>query len=142
MHTMLQGRYLKMDDFRKLFLGSRQFSNMMSATPLVPIAKPIMTQIKSKFNENVHLAVLDGLDIAYIAFEESANPLRYHIEVGRAQSAYVTAVGKMLLSAYSNEHIRTLYKGYTFEKLTAGLKIKLQRRWQGNLFCSSHWNKC
>ncbi|MGF9714876.1 IclR family transcriptional regulator [Paenibacillus sp. JMULE4] len=120
-HTMLQRRYLKMDESRKLFLGSKfyQFSNMMSATPLVPIAKPIMKQIKSKFNENVHLAVLDGLDIVYIAFEESTNPLRYHMEVGRAQSAYITAVGKMLLSAHSNEQIRSLYEGYPFEKLTA-----------------------
>lgn len=119
-HTMLQRRYLKMDESRKLFLGSKfyQFSNMMSATPLVPIAKPIMKEIKNKFNENVHLAVLDGLDIVYVAYEESNNPLRYHMEVGRAQSAYVTAVGKMLLSAHSNEQIRTLYANYIFEKLT------------------------
>ncbi|MBP1153610.1 MULTISPECIES: IclR family transcriptional regulator [unclassified Paenibacillus] len=119
-HTMLQRRYLKMDESRKLFLGSKfyQFSNMMSATPLVPIAKPIMKQIKIKFNENVHLAVLDGLDIVYVAYEESTNPLRYHMEVGRAQSAYVTAVGKMLLSAHSNDQIRMLYAGYTFEKMT------------------------
>lgn len=119
-HTMLQRRYLKIDDSRKLFLGPKfyEFYNMTYSTALITFTKPFMKTTKNKFNENVHLAILDGLDVIYIAFEESTNPIRYHMDVGKVQCAHITGVGKMLLSAYSNEQIRKLYKQYHFEKLT------------------------
>lgn len=119
-HTMLHRKYLKMDESRKLFLGPKfyQFCNRMSANPLVIYSKPLMKDLKNRFNENVHLAVLDGLDVVYIAYEQSTHPVRYHVEIGKSQPAHVTGVGKMLLSAYPEHKIRELYREYNFEKFT------------------------
>ncbi|GMA60728.1 IclR family transcriptional regulator [Alicyclobacillus fastidiosus] len=119
-HTMLQRRFLKMDGNRRIWLGSKvyEFSNIVSADPLLKFSKPVMKEIKQRFNQNVHLAVLDGLDVVYIAYEESNQPIRYHMEVGKVQSAHVTGLGKMLLSSFSDDQIKKLYQNYVFEKLT------------------------
>lgn len=118
--TMMQRRYLKMDESRKLQLGSKfyEFSEITNSDSLMMFARPFMKTIKNKFDENVHLAVLDGLDAIYIAFEESTHPIRYHMEVGKVQPAHIGGVGKMLLSSYTNEQIEKLYSNYPFEKLT------------------------
>jgi IclR family KDG regulon transcriptional repressor len=101
-------------------LGTKfyEFASNVSAVPLLACAKPIMKELKNKCNENVHLAVLEGLEVVYIAIEQTSHPIRYHMEVGTTQSAHVTGVGKMLLSSCSNSQIRELYQSFEFKKRT------------------------
>jgi IclR family KDG regulon transcriptional repressor len=50
-------------------------------------------------DETVHLAILDGNEVLYIAKEEGTNTVRMVSAVGRRFPAYGTGVGKMLLAA-------------------------------------------
>lgn len=59
--------------------------------------------------ETVHLAVLDGTEVIYLAKVESEHPVRMVSAVGRRIPAHCTAVGKVLLSALSAEEIAERY---------------------------------
>jgi IclR family KDG regulon transcriptional repressor len=119
-NTMLHRKYIRMDENRKLYLGNKLYAFAAPlSSPLIGLVKPFMKEIKTRFNENVHLAILDGPDVMYIAYEESSHPIRYVMEIGRVQPAYVTGVGKMLLSALTDRQIVEMYDNYHFEKFTA-----------------------
>ncbi|UQZ81264.1 Transcriptional regulator KdgR [Paenibacillus konkukensis] len=118
--TMVRRKYAKINEERKITLGTKfyEFAARYSNDPLLLHAKPVMKSLARQVNENIHLAVLDGLDIVYIACEQTTHPVRYHFEIGQTQKAYVTGVGKMLLSQYSDKAIRDMFASYHFEKLT------------------------
>jgi DNA-binding IclR family transcriptional regulator len=59
------------------------------------VAEPVIRQLCDEVNETVHLGVLDGKEIVYIDKMESNH-------------AYCTAIGKSILSDYSNEAIERL----------------------------------
>ena len=96
-----------------------EFIGLFTNEPLLAAAKPIMRSIAQQVNENVHLAILDGLDIVFIACEQTTHPIRYHVEVGQTQPAHITGVGKVLLSQFSDKTIKEMYADFPFTKLTA-----------------------
>jgi DNA-binding IclR family transcriptional regulator len=54
-------------------------------------------------DETVHVGVLDGAEVVYIAKKDSTHPVRMVSAVGRRLPAHCTAVGKALLSGLSAE---------------------------------------
>lgn len=60
-------------------------------------------------DETVHVAVLDGADVVYIAKQDSTHPVRMVSAVGRRLPAHCTAVGKVLLSALPPEALAARY---------------------------------
>jgi IclR family transcriptional regulator, KDG regulon repressor len=60
-------------------------------------------------NETVHLAVLDGTDVIYLAKVESEHPVRMVSAVGRRIPAHCTAVGKSLLAGLSDSELAERY---------------------------------
>jgi DNA-binding IclR family transcriptional regulator len=60
-------------------------------------------------DETVHVAVLDGADVVYIAKVDSTHPVRMVSAVGRRLPAHCTGVGKMLLSGLPPEDIDRRY---------------------------------
>lgn len=61
--------------------------------------------------ETVHVAVLDHAQVVYIAKVDSTYAVRMVSAVGRRLPAHCTAVGKMLLSALSDEELAARYGG-------------------------------
>ncbi|MCG5219784.1 IclR family transcriptional regulator [Streptosporangium sp. KLBMP 9127] len=60
-------------------------------------------------DETVHVAVLDGPDVVYIAKVDSTHPIRMVSAVGRRLPAHCTGVGKMLLSGLSPDALDVRY---------------------------------
>ena len=60
-------------------------------------------------DETVHVAVLDGADVVYIAKVDSTHPVRMVSAVGRRLPAHCTAVGKVLLSGLGAEALDARY---------------------------------
>lgn len=118
--TMFERGYVRFDHKRKLLLGVKfyEFAELYSRNALLIHAKGIMKQLAERLNENIHLAVLSGLNVIFIAYEETTHPIRYQINVGHTQAAIVTGVGKMLLSQYSDKEINKLFANYTFQRFT------------------------
>lgn len=70
-------------------------------------------------DETVHLAVLRGTDVLYVAKEEGGGHMRMVSMVGRMIPAHGTGVGKMLLASLPPEELDRLYPpGIDLPRLT------------------------
>jgi IclR family KDG regulon transcriptional repressor len=72
-------------------------------------ALEVAQEVAASCDETVHVAVLDGADVVYIAKADSTHPVRMVSAVGRRLPAHCTGVGKMLLSGLSPEALDARY---------------------------------
>lgn len=85
-------------------LGMRLFqlgSVFADQLDLAHEAREIAQKVAANCDETVHVAVLDGADVVYVAKVDSTHPVRMVSAVGRRLPAHCTGVGKMLLSGLS-----------------------------------------
>jgi IclR family transcriptional regulator, KDG regulon repressor len=61
----------------------------------------VAAEVAGLCDETVHVAVLEGTEVIYIAKMDSTQPVRMVSAVGRRLPAHCTAVGKMLLATLS-----------------------------------------
>lgn len=78
---------------------------------LVREGQAVARRIAAQCDETVHIAVLEGTEVFYIAKVDSTNALRLVSAIGRRLPAHCTAVGKMLLSGLSEEEFRARFDG-------------------------------
>jgi len=93
-------------------LGLRTFqlgSQFADRLDLVREAQEAAQRVAQACDETVHVAVLDGADVVYIAKVDSTLPVRMVSAVGRRLPAHCTAVGKVLLSGLSAEALDARY---------------------------------
>jgi DNA-binding IclR family transcriptional regulator len=114
--TLLERRYLSTspNNPARYKLGIRTFelgSVYRARLNLVKEGQYVAAKISALCEETVHLGVMDGRDVTYIAKVDSTHPVRLVSEVGRRVSAHCTAVGKALLAGLSDAQIEALYSG-------------------------------
>jgi DNA-binding IclR family transcriptional regulator len=71
------------------------------ACPELPVAS----------EETIQLAVLDGLEVTYLARHDGRQPVRLTSQLGRRLPASVTATGKAGLASFSNAEVRERFAG-------------------------------
>lgn len=82
-------------------LGTRvlDFSHSyLRGLELVDAAKPLMEALVAKTEQTVSLAILDGLEVVYVAIEHAQQEIGIQGEVGARHPAHATALGKVLLA--------------------------------------------
>ena len=89
-----------------LFLLGSSFAERLDLTAE---AQQVATQTAAECDETVHVALLEGTDVVYIAKVDSTHPVRMVSAVGRRLPAHCTAVGKMLLSGLTAEALDARY---------------------------------
>jgi DNA-binding IclR family transcriptional regulator len=110
--TMINSGYLERDSLGVYTIGVRCFKTGNSfriSNPFLHRAKDIVEGVCKACNETTHLAVLDGTDVVYIYKFDSAHPIRIYSAIGKRIPAHTTAIGKALLSGYTDEEIYALY---------------------------------
>jgi len=80
----------------RLFQLGSQFANRLD---LVREAQESASDVAAVCDETVHVAVLDGTSVVYVAKVDSTHPVRMVSAVGRRLPAHCTAVGKVLLAS-------------------------------------------
>ncbi len=90
----------------RLFQLGSQFADRLD---LVREAQEAAAEIAAACDETVHIAVLDGDSVVYVAKVDSTHPVRMVSAVGRRLPAHCTAVGKMLLSGLTKEALAVTY---------------------------------
>jgi DNA-binding IclR family transcriptional regulator len=93
-------------------LGVRVFQLGSAYAERIDLAREgghIAREVAEACDETVHLAVLDGVGVVYIAKVDSTHSVRMVSAVGRRLPAHCTAVGKMLLSGLSPETFAALF---------------------------------
>lgn len=100
----------------RLFQLGSQFADRLD---LVREAQEAASDTAASCDETVHVAILDGTDVVYVAKVDSTHPVRMVSAVGRRLPAHCTAVGKMLLAGLSPEAFEARYpRGHTLPAMT------------------------
>ena len=86
-------------------LGSSYLENMN----IVQEGTEVVRRVSRTFDETVHLAILSGSDVLYIAKEEGGGQMRMVSSIGRTVPAHATGVGKVLLAFMPAEDRDRLY---------------------------------
>lgn len=83
-------------------------------------ARPILEKLNRKCDETVHLGILDdkAVRVIYIDKIESSQPVRLVSKVGQSVPVHCSALGKSLLSSYSEDELKSLLQSYTFTAFT------------------------
>jgi IclR family KDG regulon transcriptional repressor len=93
--------------FRLLQLGSAYASSVT----LIDRGRIVAAEVAARCDETVHVAILEGADVVYIAKVESTQPVRMVSAVGLRLPANCTAVGKMILSGMPDAELDALFAG-------------------------------
>ena len=111
--TLLSRGYLRVGRHDRTYrLGARLFelgSGYMAGTDLLSDGQEVVRAMARACDETVHLALLSGDEVLYVAKEEGTNTIRMVSAVGKRFPAYGTGVGKMLLSALTPAELDRLY---------------------------------
>ncbi len=67
-------------------------------------ARPFMERLSHQTGESCTAAILDGLEVVYVAGVQAHNIISVGITIGSRQSAFYTANGRVLLAAQPEEH--------------------------------------
>lgn len=84
-----------------------------------------IADIHHQINETVHLGILAGKEVLYIAKKESTKPIRMVSYIGARAPLYCTALGKALLANMTDREIAGLYKETPFKAYTHNTITKL-----------------
>jgi DNA-binding IclR family transcriptional regulator len=71
----------------------------------------LMDQLAVASEETAHLAILDGLDVIYLARHDGRQTIRIASEIGRRLPASCTALGKAALASLSAEELALRLRG-------------------------------
>jgi IclR family pca regulon transcriptional regulator len=96
----------------------------LSSTPLVVTAQPFLDRVSDAVNESCSLAILDGVDILYVARSVSSRIISVALNVGSRLPAHCTSIGLVLLAhlppAELKDHLaRVDLKRYTERTITS-----------------------
>jgi IclR family KDG regulon transcriptional repressor len=90
----------------RLFLLGSSFAERLD---VASEAQEVAHEIAAGCDETVHVALLEGTDVVYIAKVDSTHPVRMVSAVGRRLPAHCTGVGKVLLSGLSQDALDARY---------------------------------
>jgi IclR family transcriptional regulator, pca regulon regulatory protein len=90
----------------------------LSSLDLVDTARPELIALRDDTGASAHLGVLHGRDVIYIAQVASQRQLASRVAIGSHFPAHAMSMGRLLLSALSDEEFDALYKGVSLEKFT------------------------
>ena len=83
------------------------------------LSAPFLYGLNQKFDETVHLTILDNDEVLYIDCIESKKRLRTYSVLGVRAPLYCTAVGKIILAFMDDSKIRRIIKEKGLKQYTA-----------------------
>ena len=109
LRTMEAHGWLETDETGTLYrLGIRALRTgaaYLESDDIVSFSNIALDSLSEDTGETVHLGRLDGPNVIYLAKRESVHALRLYSAVGRRLPAHATALGKALLSQFTDEEV-------------------------------------
>jgi len=90
----------------------------LTSVDLVQEFYEVCTELPAGSEETVQLAVLDGIEMTYLARHDGKQPVRLTSQIGRRLPASVTATGKAALASIDETEVRRRYAGQALPALT------------------------
>jgi len=118
-NTLTNYGYLEKNPVTKkysLSLAIVRLSGVLTTTmDIYNEARPILSKLVEKFGENVHLGVLEELNVLYLDKFESLYSSRLATHVGKRNPAYCTGCGKVLLAFKPEYEQQELLKKISYQ---------------------------
>jgi DNA-binding IclR family transcriptional regulator len=115
---------------RLLYLGHAARSQLR----LPELAAPLMTALRDRFDETVHMGVLSRGEVVHVEVVPSTHPVKMAAEVGDRTWAHVSGLGKVLLAWGGDDAVEFVLRERGLPALTdrtivdrAGLEAELER---------------
>lgn len=113
--TLIHRGYLQRDDSGRLSLGMQ--SGQLGAAyvarfDLLGAATDIARDTANEYGVTCSVAILDDIDVFYLAKVEGREPLVLASSVGKRLPAHATALGKVLLASLRDARLDQLYDGH------------------------------
>src|SRR6201995_1061128 len=92
-------------------------------------ATPIMRRLSDRLRETIHVGMLDGANVRFVAAVEGPSAVRVASRLGRTMPAHCTSTGKAMLAQLSEPELRQLLPDERLQKITAasiGTRTKLE----------------
>ncbi|RMW42413.1 IclR family transcriptional regulator [Lactiplantibacillus pentosus] len=86
---------------------------------VVKIAMPFLNKLRDLTTEAVNLGEVDNNKIVLLSRAKSTNSIRFDLELGGTMDMYCSAMGKAVLSNYSQEKLETYLSHTELKKKTA-----------------------
>ncbi|MEB3023190.1 IclR family transcriptional regulator [[Mycobacterium] crassicus] len=107
-------------------------SSVLNRIDIEGAVKPVLVRLSERLKESVHLGILEGANVRFIAAAEGPTAVRVASRLGRTMPAHCTSTGKALLARLSDADIAHLYPDEELEQVTAhsvgtrtGLRLEL-----------------
>lgn len=129
LQTITARRWLTFDpEGRRYSIGVKPWEigqSFLRSRDIVVRARRYLREANQELDETVQLGILDDLDVVYIDKAEGTRPLRLVSNVGGRLPAYVTGIGKALLSGLPDAELEKRFRGvelpgYTAQTITSG----------------------
>jgi DNA-binding IclR family transcriptional regulator len=82
-------------------------------------ATPIMRSLSEGLRETIHVGMLDGASVRFIAAVEGPLAVRVASRLGRTMPAHCTSTGKVMLAQLSQPELRQLLPDEQLERITS-----------------------
>lgn len=99
----------------------------LSSLGLTERAQPYLEELFHQTRQPVHIAVLDGSDIVYVARRADRSLTTINLYVGARLPAYCTSMGKVLLAHLPWGEVQRLMKGVPMRRHTPNTVTSLER---------------
>ncbi|CAB3394533.1 IclR family transcriptional regulator [Kyrpidia spormannii] len=113
--SLCEQKVLVQTPSKKYRLGSKILDWGRSVSPLsklLQVASPFMESLVKTTGETVHLAVLEGPEVYYLAKLRPPRAIRIETKIGGRMPAYCTGLGKAQLAFQPERHLRQIAAGH------------------------------
>ncbi|MGV0730621.1 IclR family transcriptional regulator [Mycolicibacter sinensis] len=133
--AMLQYRgFVRQDPVSKAYYPGPALMSVASSVfnrlDIEDAATPVLRRLSEHLRESVHIGMIEGADVRFIAAAEGPTAVRVASRLGRTMPAHCTSTGKALLARLSEAEVARLYPDEELERVTAhsvGTRTELQR---------------
>ncbi|OBG25460.1 IclR family transcriptional regulator [Mycobacterium sp. E3198] len=92
-------------------------------------AAPIMRTLSEQLRETIHVGMLDGANVRFVAAVEGPAAVRVASRLGRTMPAHCTSTGKVMLAELTETELHQLFPDEELERVTThsiGSRAKLE----------------
>ena len=129
--TLLELGYLEQDPMTKRYRPGLKVLELgftcLSSLGLADRTQPALEQLFGETGGPVHMAVLDGADIVYVARRADRSLTQIQLFAGTRLPAYCTSMGKVLLAYRPWDEVRSLMRGVRMQPHTPTTATTIER---------------
>ena len=121
LYTLVKLGFAGSEDNRHFFLQPRILSlgySYISSMPLATAAQPVLERVSHMVRESCSIAILDGVDIIYIARVNVTRIMGIHLGVGSRLPAFCTSMGRAVLANLPPEELESSLSKIKFTRYT------------------------